>query len=358
MQELTNLLARLRLDKTLFSRDEAAIKQAVILPVLKALGWDPFNVEEVAPEYTVGGQRVDYALRELKGGDAKVFVEAKRGTEELEKHEEQLLKYAFQAGVDLAVLTNGSAWWFYLPTQRGSWDQRKFYTIDVLDQDSTEVAQRFFEFLRKASVEDGSSVENAKRVMRGRQRQQQIAETLPKAWSRLVQEPDELLVDLVADTTEKLCGFKPESSQVRDYLRTTQSPAVPARVPGKARAARTKQVLSKRQPSTYSGHQIESFSFLGRTYAVPTFREMLTEVCNILYARHAADFAKVETLVGKKRVYFSTSSKNMWEPRRVKGTSYFVETHFSADMVVRFVHKVLALFGYDPNSLTVNLRQG
>ena len=356
MPDLTALLTRFRTDPALFNRDEASIKQAVILPLLHALGWDPFNIHEVAPEYGVESQRVDYALRDVSRDDTKVFVEAKRGNEELEKHERQLLEYAFKEGVDIAVLTNGAAWWLYLPTQRGSWDQRKFYTIQLLDQEPVEVAQRFDEFLRKSRVTDGSAVENAKKVMKSRQRQSQIAEALPKAWEKLVGDPDELLIDLIADTTENICGFKPEPALVRDFLKTRHSGSpttTPARVPWKPRPA---PGGGKRKAPSYAGKQIASFSFLGRTYTVQTFREMLVEVCSILYAKNGSGFDKVQEVVGKKRIYFSTNPKGMWEPRRIKGSNLYVETHFSADMIVGLAHKVLAVFGHDPGSLTVNLR--
>jgi predicted type IV restriction endonuclease len=57
------------------SYDEAAVKQAIIMRILAALGWNPFNINEVKPEYSVAGRRVDYSLRIYDAN--KVFLEVK-----------------------------------------------------------------------------------------------------------------------------------------------------------------------------------------------------------------------------------------------------------------------------------------
>ena len=126
-EKLLQLIQQLKLDKRLVSFDEASTKQAVILRILSLIGWDTFNIDEVVPEYSIGGKKVDFSLRHSNAN--KTFIEVKKIGEDLEKHQEQLLNYSFQEGVKLSILTNGITWWFYLPLHEGSWEQRKFYTI-------------------------------------------------------------------------------------------------------------------------------------------------------------------------------------------------------------------------------------
>jgi predicted type IV restriction endonuclease len=109
--------------------------------ILANLGWNPFNINEVKPEYSVAGRRVDYSLRIYDAN--KVFLEVKKMGEELDRHQDHLLDYSFKEGVKLAVLTNGMTWWFYLPLQEGSWEQRKFFAIDILQQEPAHIADRF-----------------------------------------------------------------------------------------------------------------------------------------------------------------------------------------------------------------------
>ena len=63
IDELCSFMGRLKSNPRLKNFDEAATKQAVVLPLLRILGWDTSNVDEVYPEYSVEKKRVDYALR-------------------------------------------------------------------------------------------------------------------------------------------------------------------------------------------------------------------------------------------------------------------------------------------------------
>jgi len=197
--------------------DEAKTKNAFILPILHLLGWDIFNVDEVYPEYSVENRRVDYSLR-IKDKN-EVFLEAKKTSENLESHEDQLLEYSFRQGIELAILTNGITWWFYLPTKKGEWKNRKFYTIDILNQDQDDIAEKFIGLLTKQNVQSGSSLQYAETIYKGKIRNKSIKETLPNAWNSLIEGIDPMLLDLLSDATEKLCGYKPELSEVSDFIK-------------------------------------------------------------------------------------------------------------------------------------------
>jgi predicted type IV restriction endonuclease len=183
--------------------DEAATKQGLILRLLSLLGWNTFDTDEVRPEYSVEGKHVDYSL--AINNTNEVFVEVKRPSQELENHEKQLLDYSFHQGVDLAVLTNGLIYWFYLPTAKGAWTKRKFYTIDILAQDPSEVASKFTDVLAKDKVSSGSSIKECRRIYESKLKKTIILETLPEAWNKILGEANSLLADLLSETTERLC---------------------------------------------------------------------------------------------------------------------------------------------------------
>lgn len=207
-EKLLQPIKQLKSDRRLVSFDEAATKQAVILRILSLIGWDTFNIDDVIPEYSIAGKKVDFSLRHSNTN--KTFIEVKKIGEDLEKHQEQLLNYSFQEGVKLSILTNGITWWFYLPLHEGSWEQRKFYTIEIYDQDAEELVGRFIDYLAKENVVSGRAITNTEAIYKSKQKKYLIKETLPKAWSKLVSEPDELLIDFIAKSTEKLCGYKPD----------------------------------------------------------------------------------------------------------------------------------------------------
>ena len=215
-EQLAAFIGELGRSKTVAGFDEAATKQAIILKVLSMLGWDTFNIDEVTPEYSVGGKSVDYSLR--IAGANKIFVEVKRIGDDLGRHQEQLLNYAFQEGVRLAALTNGLTWWLYLPLYEGNWEERKFYTIDMLQQDPEEASERFTDWFSREGIASGRAVESAEAIYRSMKRETVVRSALPKAWNSVVSGPDELLVELVCDTAEKMCGHRPETEAVQQFL--------------------------------------------------------------------------------------------------------------------------------------------
>ncbi len=221
LEELNEFIGDLKDNPRVSSFDEAATKQAIILPILQKLGWNIFDISEVMPEFSTGDGRVDYSLK--LDGSNKAFIEVKKTSEELEQHEEQLLSYSFREGVEIAALTNGITWWFYLPTQKGDWKERKFFTIDLVQQDPRDAAAKFADFLSKTNVLSGAALENAERTHRDRQRKTKAEQALPEVWLKLVSEPDPLLVDLLAEATEKLSGFKPDTEIVKNFLKSRRS---------------------------------------------------------------------------------------------------------------------------------------
>ena len=199
-EPLLSFIREIKSDSRVLSYDEAAVKQAIIMRVLATLGWNPFNINEVKPEYSVAGRRVDYSLRIQDAN--KVCLEVKKTVEELDRHQEQLLDYSFKEGVKLAVLTNGMTWWFYLPLQEGSWEQRKFFAIDIIKQEPADIAHRFQSFLSRSNVESGKAIQNAELVYRTRQKDVTLKTYLPKAWNNIVIEPHELLAEMINETLE------------------------------------------------------------------------------------------------------------------------------------------------------------
>lgn len=349
-EELTNLINYLRNNKKIKHFDEAAIKQGVVLKILSTLGWDPFNVDEVFPEYSVKSKRVDYALR--YDGHNKVFIEVKKAGENLENCQEQLLNYSFQEGVKLAILTNGISWWFYLPLHEGSWEQRKFYTIEIYDQNIEDIVSKFIAFLSRENVISDKAVANAESIYKSKQRQSLIKKTLPKAWEKLLTEPDELLVELLVEATEKLCGYRPDNETVEKFLAEAAAPTINKFqhiTADMRRVSKSKRSLT----DNYTGKTIRGFIFEGRRYLVHSWKGMLIKICEIMEERHHDVFAKVLNLVGRKRPYFSLNPNALREPKKIKNTGIYVETNMSANQVVKISREILALFGYDESNLKI-----
>ena len=147
---------------------EYQARQSIIQRILHLTGWDIFNHEEVRVEYNhVENGSVDYALIV---GDHKLFIEAKAPTPEvnLENHQDQLCAYSLpydkSPPPNLAILTNGIQWWFYLPIKKTAWRDRKFCTINILSQDIEGIVDQLQQLLSRENVVSGAAFEYAEKL--------------------------------------------------------------------------------------------------------------------------------------------------------------------------------------------------
>lgn len=224
-ERLREVIQRILNSNGMNSATEMAVRQGVVLPILDTLGWDIWNVGEVIPEYVVGQNRVDYCL--AIQGKGKVFLETKAAREDLNAHREQLLKYAFQTGIPLAVLTSGLKWSFYVPLREGPWDKRCFMEVDLSKESLTEVERKLGNYLSRSSVHSGAAATEAARAYESVQRVDEIEQALPKAWNKIIQGPDGLLVDLLIETVEEICQHRPERKRIEDFVTNLPSFSAP-----------------------------------------------------------------------------------------------------------------------------------
>jgi predicted type IV restriction endonuclease len=213
--ELSTIIVRVR--QGLTSRrygSEAAVREAIVPPVLRALGWDDLDPDRVAREYPLGGRRVDYALSAF-GARPALFIEVKKPGESVAGVEKQLFEYAFHEGIPFAVLTNGQEWSFYLPAGQGAYDERLLYKLDVAERDPTEAVEQLTRYLGFERVRSGQALDD------GLHKTRVIRNALPEAWAQLLDGPGEVLVSLLAERVTTLCGFPPDPDLIAQFLGDT-----------------------------------------------------------------------------------------------------------------------------------------
>ena len=225
---------RKRLEQNIF-KSETAVRQGIVDPLLRSLGWPTDDTLVVFPEYPVGSGHVDYALCH-PSSTPRVFIEAKQ-VGNIKGAEEQLFGYDSRIRVPIAVLTDGREWQFFHPTGEGTWAERKVCEFDLTAGDSEENAEKLNGYLNYESIRTGEAVEAIKKDYEKVVQQRQVATRLPEAWSKLVEEADEFLLLAVAEKTESLCGYRPTDEQVLSFLKGLKKidpppPPPPNRNPG------------------------------------------------------------------------------------------------------------------------------
>ncbi|MBF0585277.1 MAG: type I restriction enzyme HsdR N-terminal domain-containing protein, partial [Magnetococcales bacterium] len=119
-------------------KTEEATKQALVVPFLQAMGYDPSDPTEVVPEFvadfaTKKGEKVDYAI--LRHGKPIMVVECKWSGMGLDSlHAEQLYRYFNVTGAKVGILTNGISYRFFTDLEKANQlDGRPFLEFNVLD---------------------------------------------------------------------------------------------------------------------------------------------------------------------------------------------------------------------------------
>lgn len=135
-----------------------------------------------------------------------------------ESADRQLFEYAFHVGVPMAILTDGQEWSFYLPGEQGSYNERRVYKIDLLERSTDEASEILTRYLSYERTCSGEALKAARSDYQDVARYREIKATLPKAWNTLLEEQDSLLLELLADKVEDLCGYKPNLDTCSQFL--------------------------------------------------------------------------------------------------------------------------------------------
>ena len=119
---------------------EEGTKNALVMPFIRILGYDPFNPNEVNPEYVadVGvkkGEKIDYAI--MKDNKPVILIECKTVNTDLNKeHASQLFRYftVTNTPARVGILTNGVIYQFFTDLdERNKMDTKPFLEINLLD---------------------------------------------------------------------------------------------------------------------------------------------------------------------------------------------------------------------------------
>lgn len=328
-------------------KNENSVSNGVVLRLLQCLGWPVFNTQIVFPEFPLERTRVDYALCHPKLRPV-VFVEVKTvGAGEL--GDRQLFAYAFHSGVPMAILTNGQEWHFYLPAEQGNYQERRVYKLDLLERTTEEIQKRLTRYLSYDWVCNGEAIEMARTDYRDIAKKREVQRELPRAWRSILEEPDELVVEVLAERVETVCGYKPTPDMVAEFLKNSLAPSIvpdlpermTRRVPSKTEALRVELPATERSASANLNYTLS-----GKTHNVRSAREALIEILEALSARDP-DFLPrfaARPKHGRKRRYVASNRAELYPGREDLSqdpncsyqlkSGYWVGTNYSRGNIV------------------------
>ena len=198
---------------------EADVKQAVIVPILRALSWNTDDNRQLKTEHPVANGRVDYAL--FHYGQPKAFIEAKRkGEAENQASREQLFDYTPNRDIPILVLTDGQLWEFYFGMGPGTWEDRRFHRLRLDDHESISNHANFLtRHLGKEAVGSGLAQYSAHEIFDKNQTLKHANQALAACWRELLVERHEDLCGLLRKQVREKCGVEPREDDVNTFLK-------------------------------------------------------------------------------------------------------------------------------------------
>ena len=145
IDELRILSARIKSIKDIIQTEEAT-KNAMVMPFIQILGYNPFDPLEVTPELvadvgTKKGEKVDYAI--IKDAKPIIIFECKKSGAELNiSHAGQLFRYFHVTEAKFGVLTNGLTYKFFTDLEQpNKMDEKPFFEFNILEFKDRDVEE-------------------------------------------------------------------------------------------------------------------------------------------------------------------------------------------------------------------------
>jgi hypothetical protein len=209
VQTLESVLTKMKSTRAYYEKNEAAVRMQMVDPILKALGWDTANPEDVRPEECLNGYFPDYAL--LKDGSTKLFIEAKNLSIDIENGDSkrQLGKYSYEMGTKYGLLTNGSIWILMKSFEEGTTIDERI--VWMLDLESEEVGKA----LRKLSTIAKENIDSIELLMKK-------TDTLEDIWQLLLENPQDMVksvASVMAKSARQMnADLELSDSEIEDFL--------------------------------------------------------------------------------------------------------------------------------------------
>ncbi|RJS89769.1 hypothetical protein CW700_02950 [Candidatus Bathyarchaeota archaeon] len=329
---LRDVIERIKKYRSIYERNEMAVRYQIVNPILKSLGWNPENPEEVMPNLSTEEGTPDYCL--LKNGKEILFIETKKLSADIERKEivSQLAKYCFGEGTKYGLLTNGGVWILFKAFQEGTkMGERILWKTDI-ERDDTMATLRKLKTISKENIEN---IENLIRKL----------QILDEIWNSLVDDPEELIRGLIP-VFKGLLGegypdYEFEPSEIEDFLKEKITELI---VP----TEETEIIPSG--TSTWGGTRPRKMIIGNNVYNIRNSYEILTQTAEWLIKNGKLRKIDCPIPAGPKRYLVNTEPKhrygnNFRAPKRLSNGLY-IEVHYSTAGIISYARRLLERFGY------------
>ncbi len=194
----------------------AQIKQAVILPILRELGWDDSDPKAFRPKCEIASDLFDYVLFDSE--KPQILIKTKLI---IDDYREQNSLPGFQPNhmISFFILTDGNQWDFYRFVE-GIPSASLFISLQLENESKFQKnLESFNDFLLKSNVLSGKSRDKAFQQHARNMRQKKANGILKNVYKTLLEEPNMILRDLLIEKVENECGIRPDIGFTESFLK-------------------------------------------------------------------------------------------------------------------------------------------
>ena len=335
------VLERIRTYRDLYERSEESVRYQIINPILKALGWNPENPEEVQPNISTEEGVPDYLL--LKKNKKVLFIEAKKLSIDVEQKEivRKLGQYCFGEGMKYGVLSNGATWILFRAFQEGTtMAERIVWKVD-LESDDMAASLRRLDTISKGNIE------NIERLIKKLQ-------ILDEIWQSLLEEPKELIIGLIPIferlTKEGYPDYEFAPLEIEDFIKErVQELILPPTEMGNEGVT---------GPEIWEGRERPGKMKIGReVFEIRKSYEVLVHTANWLIKQGKLKPTDCPIGTGYRRNLINKDPKhkygeNFRAPKKLSN-GLWIEVHYSTASCINNARRLLEKYGYSGSVLEV-----
>ncbi|MEO0273357.1 MAG: type I restriction enzyme HsdR N-terminal domain-containing protein [candidate division WOR-3 bacterium] len=345
-----------------YEKNEQAVRDQIVSPILRSLGWDPENPEEVQPNVAAVEGIPDYTL--MKNGKKILFIEVKKLAIDIKQEEiiRQLAKYSFSEGIKYGVLTNGAIWMLIRSFEEGkTLTERIVWKIDLENEVLSAV-------IRKMNTISKTNIDQIDVLVKK-------VQILDEIWQALLDKPEEIikgLMPVVKSLINQCCPkYRFDDAEIEDLLKERVKEIVsrplvqetPARIPIKPVSLPTKSPNKKSIDFIdfidFKGVKFRKMMLKDKVFEIRYNKEILVNTANWLIEIGKLKPTDYPVQVGEMNKRYLINK----EPKHPTGRGFddtnklsnglWMETCLSTNTTIRYARLLLEKFGVSPDTLII-----
>jgi len=321
-----------------------AVRDQIVNPILRSLGWNPENPEEVQPNVSTEEGVPDYSL--MKNGKKILFVEAKKLSVDIEQREviRQLAKYSFSEGTKYGVLTNGAVWILIRSFEEGTTLTERIVWKTDLENEELPAVGRKITTISKTNIEQIEVL--VKKV-----------QILDEIWQSLSDEPEEMIKGLMPVVKSLISQGYPdyqfEDAEIEDLLKER----IKEIISGPSEVVETPSETPI-EPISWRGESLRKMKLKGEVFELRNSFEILVNTANWLIKNGKLRPSDCPVGIGRgKRNLINKEPKHKYgddfrAPKKLSN-GLWIEAHYSTAGCIKYAKRLLEKFGVSSDTLMI-----